>query len=85
LRFVQFENVKYVHVLIHYTADTWSEFPGAFTWNSGMPGSKIAFIKDGGYPEIPLQVKAGNTPACVSDKMQQYCRHYAIEHVTDGS
>lgn len=74
--FVEFEILKYVHMLIHHTADAHSEFQRASALNSEMYDYEIAhFLEVMAILEVPLKTEANNASKYVSIRIQQYFRH----------
>ena len=58
--FIESENLKYVHVLIHHTGD--AEFQGASALNSERNDSKITHLLEMvAVLEMPLEIEADDT------------------------
>lgn len=69
--FVEFENVKYLHVLIHHTVDASSEFKGALSFerkNSDI----VHLLEMVAILEMPLQIEANDALTYVSNKREQF-------------
>lgn len=81
--FVDFEQLKYVYVLIYHTVVTCSKFQGAFALSSERSCSEISHsLEMVATLEMPLRVETGDAWTCASVRTQQYSRHCGIKRVT---
>ena len=85
-QFVEFEELQYIHMLMHHTIDAHSGFPYAFALNSERNDSESAHLLEMvAILEMPLQTEADDATVYVAIRIQPYCTHYHTEHVTSVS
>lgn len=69
---------------VPHTIDTYSGFQWTTAIRSKKADSVVPHLLEViTILEIPLQIKTDNVLAYISNKMQQFFKHYSIKHVTD--